>query len=132
MNNDTSSPLSKDEEIFSGFQSQYFSFFGKDSKINGNLTLSGTTFISSEIEGDITMNKNSKLIIESLGVITGNINCNNLDIYGTFTGKIISTGHVTIYPSGKLFGEIKAPHIIVRPGAILNGKSDINGPEKIC
>ncbi len=99
---------------------QDFTFFGKGSEINGKLNLKGTTRLSSMIEGEITMIDSSDLTIETEGQFLGTINCHNIEIYGRFSGKINSTGKVTIYPSAFVKGELIARSLNVGPGASVN------------
>ncbi|MEC8624278.1 MAG: polymer-forming cytoskeletal protein [Bdellovibrionota bacterium] len=99
---------------------QDFSFFGRGSKLNGRFHLSGSTHVSSLIEGEIIMENNADLIIEKNGAITGEVTCNNIEIYGNYEGTIRASGKVTLYPSAEVKGRVEAMELRIYPGAVLN------------
>ena len=99
---------------------QDFSFFGGGSRLNGCFHLSGSTHVSSHIEGEIIMENNADLIIEKNGAVTGEVSCNNIEIYGTFEGIIKASGKVTLYPSAEVKGRVEATELRIYPGAVLN------------
>ena len=99
---------------------QDFSFFGRGSRLNGLFHLSGSTHVSSLIEGEIIMENNADLIIEKNGAVTGEVTCNNIEIYGNFEGMIKASGKVTLYPSAKVKGRVEATELRIYPGAVLN------------
>ncbi len=99
---------------------QDFSFFGRGSRLNGRFHLSGSTHVSSLIEGEIIMENNADLIIEKNGAVTGEVTCNNIEIYGNFEGMIKASGKVTLYPSAKVKGRVEATELRIYPGAVLN------------
>ena len=99
---------------------QDFSFLGTGSKMSGIFHLQGVTHISSSIDGEIFMENQADLCIETNGQFAGNITCHNLEIYGNFKGTIKASGKVTVYPPANLIGVVKAKDLVVYPGATIN------------
>ena len=102
---------------------QNFSFFGKNSKLNGTFHLKGQTFVACSIEGDVYLDDDSELIIEQTGSIKGQLHVHNLKIYGKVEGTIRSSGKVILYPGSSVDGEITAENLVVQPGATANFKA---------
>ena len=101
-------------------QEQDFSFFGKGSRLKGSFNLSGSTHISSFIEGEIVMENEADLLIEKNGTIKGKVWFHNIEIYGAYEGVVKASGKVTLFPSAHVKGRIEAKELRIYPGAILN------------
>ncbi|MBK22385.1 MAG: hypothetical protein CME70_00145 [Halobacteriovorax sp.] len=102
---------------------QNFSFFGKNSKLNGTFHLKGQTFIACSIEGDVYLDDDSDLTIEKTGSIKGQLHVHDLKIYGHIEGVIRSSGKVILYPGASVNGEITAENLVIQPGATANFKA---------
>ena len=89
-------------------------------KLKGRFHLSGSTHVSSLIEGEIIMENNADLIIEKNGAVKGEVTCHNIEVYGVFEGMIRASGKVTLYPSAEVKGRVEAMELRIYPGAILN------------
>jgi cytoskeletal protein CcmA (bactofilin family) len=105
---------------FINLKNQVFSFLGKDSSIKGTFHLKGVTHIASQLEGELFMDNDSDLCIESSGSFEGSVECHNIEIYGSFTGELKASGKVTVYPPARLEGKINAGKLEIHPGATLN------------
>lgn len=99
---------------------QEFGHIGKNSQITGSLNFYGATYCSGKIHGEVKMLSDAPLIIERDGMIDGDIDCFDLEVYGTILGKIESKGNVTIYSCAKITGDIKATNLIIKAGAEVN------------
>ncbi|OIQ17047.1 MAG: hypothetical protein BM556_12590 [Bacteriovorax sp. MedPE-SWde] len=99
---------------------QSFCFFGKNTKINGDLFLEGPSHISSTIEGSITVKENHKLSIEPTGLVKGRLNAYDIDVYGKVDGEIVCHGTLRIFPSATVSGKITAKGLVIQPGASVN------------
>ncbi len=97
-----------------------YSFLGRECKHKGEFEFSGIVNISSNIEGDITVKNNGRMTIDYLGEVVGQINCFDLEIYGSFNGTIESKGNVTIQPSGRVKGSIRSKNLTIYPGATVD------------
>ncbi|MBL6991655.1 MAG: polymer-forming cytoskeletal protein [Bacteriovoracaceae bacterium] len=99
---------------------QEFTYFGKDCRLNGIFHLTGKSFISGKVEGQLYIENDADLYIETTGTFEGMINCHNIEIYGHFHGDLNATGRITIYPSAHLKGKIRGQQITIHPGANVN------------
>ena len=99
---------------------QDFCFIGKKSKIIGDLVLNGPTHIGGEVEGNISIADDSKLIIEPTAVIQGTIKGSTVEIYGVVHGDISARENLKVFPSATINGKLTAKSLKVLPGAKLN------------
>lgn len=97
-----------------------FTHIGKEADLKGELIFKNATRIAGNITGNIIMENNSKLTLEIGSRTVGNINGQDIEIYGTLEGEIIATGNVVIFPTGVVEGKIIAKGLEVYPGANLN------------
>jgi len=106
-----------------------YSHIGKETKITGDITFSGDTHVNAHIEGTIHHTSGHHLTLEYHSLINGSIHGHNVTIMGQFTGDIICTGKVVIYPTAKVQGSIQCEQLVVQPGAHLEIKGQtINTP----
>lgn len=99
---------------------QSFTFIGSGSNLSGNFAFRGNTNIAGNLDGEIEMIDNAKLIINFLGTMRGKIKGHHIEIHGNFEGNIEATGHVKALPTAKIDGNIKAKDLIIYPGAKIN------------
>ena len=71
------------------------------------------------------INATSNVIVKAGTVVTGNINCKNLTVYGTVEGDILAKGGVVLKNSAVVNGNIEAARIGIESGAKLKGKVNI-------
>jgi len=108
-----------------------FTYIGEQAKLEGEFIFESTTKVGGKILGEITVgaDNGATLIIDRQGVIDGNVVCADVEIYGTFRGKLFSKGVVTVFPSGHVSGEIKANHFSIHSGATINIDGITTGDE---
>lgn len=102
---------------------QTFTTIGKSTVLKGNFNFVGTTHLLGTLEGTVTMEGSAKIILEIGSMTDGILQCNDVEIYGEFTGEIKSSGIVTLYPTAVVNGKIIARSMEILPGAVVN----ING-----
>jgi cytoskeletal protein CcmA (bactofilin family) len=86
----------------------------------GNLTLpEGLTRIDGEVIGNIK--GNGGLIIGENGSVKGDLNVENVVVYGKVHGNIRARS-LEIRASGRVEGDIQVQELVVEKGAIFNGK----------
>ena len=89
--------------------------------INEKIT-AGLVLLGSEVKS-LRINTGSirgSYIIEKNGAVTGEVTCNNIEVYGNFEGIIKASGKVTLYPSAEVKGRVEAMELRIYPGAVLN------------
>ena len=95
-------------------------FFGKDTQFEGVLKFEGTLRIDGLFKGAIEAG--GTLIVGADGNVQSDVSVSDIVIYGEVRGNIVADKKIEIDSSGKVFGDIQAPSIVIRDGAILDGK----------
>ena len=98
---------------------QISNYLGKDVVIEGKLTFKGTFNLDCNFKGDISAP--GTLIVGEKGKIDSNIHVTSIICKGEILGNIIAEERVEILSSGKVYGDIWAPVVIVKKGAIFEG-----------
>ena len=94
------------------------SYLGEDSVLEGRLTFKGTFNLDCNFKGDISAP--GTLIVGENGKIDSNIHVTSIISEGEIHGNIIAEERVEIL-SGKVYGDIWAPVVVVKKGAIFEG-----------
>ena len=95
------------------------SCLGKDTALEGKLTFKGTFNLDCNFKGDISAP--GTLIVGEKGKIDSNIHVTSIICKGEILGNIIAEERVEILSSGKVYGDIWAPVVVVKKGAIFEG-----------
>ncbi|MBN2567885.1 MAG: polymer-forming cytoskeletal protein [Deltaproteobacteria bacterium] len=88
--------------------------FEGDLKFQGNLRIDGC--FKGKVEGG------GALIVGVDADLHSNISVFEIVVYGEIRGNIRADSKIDIDSSGKVFGDIQAPDIVIRDGAVLEGK----------
>lgn len=104
---------SSQEGDWSAFIERGANFEG-DLKFQGNLRIDG--FFKGKIEGG------GALIVGVDADLHSDISVCEVIVYGEIRGNISADSKIDIDSSGRVFGDIQAPIIVIRGGAILEGK----------
>lgn len=97
---------------------------GKTVKIKGSVVARENMTVEGRINGDIDINK--IIIIEKGGIVNADIKANAVRIKGRFKGKIEAFDRIEILNNGICEGDITTDKLVVKEGAILLGKININ------
>ena len=99
-------------------------YFGKGSKFSGKLSFEGIVRVDGKVEGEIQ--SNDKLIIGDSAEIQANITVRDVAISGVVRGDIIAEGRIELNRSGKLYGNIRTPSLVIHEGAYFEGQCTMN------
>ncbi|MDA8791975.1 polymer-forming cytoskeletal protein [Bacteriovoracaceae bacterium] len=102
------------------FHNLNYNLISFSSLIEGTLHLNGETILNANIKGTVMMKDSSKLTIERGAVITGNVYCHDVQIFGRIDGEVNSIGVVTVHSSAVINGKIQAKKLAIFPGSIVN------------
>lgn len=97
-------------------------------KVSGNLEAKGGFRIDGCIEGNIKTP--GKVVIGKEGVVNGELECENADIEGKFTGKLNITGTLSLRSTALIEGEATVSKLAVEPGATFNATCVMRGGVK--
>ncbi len=92
--------------------------------LTGNLVTDDDIRIDGVIEGNIV--SKGKIIVGGNGVVSGDIECHNLDLMGKITGNVQCTEIVILRSSSHMMGDIKTQTIEIEPGARFSGLCKMN------
>ena len=101
-------------------QQQSLSLLGKNSQFEGVFRFNGPARISGQLNGELVMEGEYGLIIETGGFFEGNIQCHEVEIHGRFKGTLDSHQKVVIFPLADVSGHIRTKNLIIHPGALVN------------
>src|SRR5881409_1297647 len=78
-----------------------------------------------------TPTNNSKNILNSDVELKGNINVNTVVVRGKINGNVIAREKIDIKAKTEMFGDIRAPKLVIEEGVTFVGKSEVN-PNKVA
>lgn len=95
-------------------------FLDKGSTFRGELDFEDTLRIDGRFNGKIS--SKNELIVGETAHIEGEVRVGRLAISGTVEGTIVADHKVEIHRTGKVFGSIDTPTLVVEEGAIVEGE----------
>jgi Integral membrane protein CcmA involved in cell shape determination len=99
-----------------------------DVELKGTLKFSGELTFDGKLEGDI--NSDGNLNLGDNAVVKGNINVGTVVVRGKINGNVAAKEKIDIKAKTELFGDIRAPKLVIEEGVTFVGKSEIN-PNKV-
>ena len=101
---------------------------GPQSVLEGNLVFEGTLFLNGHVKGSIESRKGTVVVGEG-AVIHADVFVRTATINGEIKGTVRATERVELHPPGRLYGELNAPVVQIKAGAIFEGKCTIKPKE---
>lgn len=99
----------------------YDVLIGKNTVINGNISVQGCTRIDGYIEGTLAVD--NTLHVGEAGVIKAPIYAQNAVIAGTVFGNIVCKGRLQLTDTAKVTGNLKCSSLVIPDGAYFRGTS---------
>ena len=100
-------------------QNRILAFLGQGTRFDGKLHYDGTVRLDGEFHGEIV--SGGHLIVGESAVIQADIKIGTILINGEVRGSIQATQVIEITSGGRVIGNIRAPSILIRAGAIIQG-----------
>ena len=100
-----------------------------DVELKGTLKFAGELTFDGKLDGEI--NSDSALNLGDNAVIKGNINVNSVVVRGKINGNVTAKDKIDIKSKTELFGDIRAPKLIIEEGVTFVGKTEVN-PNKVA
>jgi cytoskeletal protein CcmA (bactofilin family) len=97
------------------------SFLGEDVEIIGEVRFSEIMRVDSHISGTIVSDSGNLIIMEK-GIIKATIQAGVVEVGGTVEGTITAKTSVKIHSTGRVYGDIYTPALIIDHGAVFDGK----------
>jgi cytoskeletal protein CcmA (bactofilin family) len=99
-----------------------------DVELKGTLKFSGEMTFDGKLDGDIQ--SEGSLQLGDNAVVKGNLNVNNVIARGKINGNVIAREKIEIKSKTELFGDIRAPKLVIEEGVTFVGKCEVN-PNKV-
>jgi cytoskeletal protein CcmA (bactofilin family) len=99
-----------------------------NTKVVGDVVSEGPFRIDGTIEGNLKTP--GKVVVGRTGLIKGTLEGTNADFEGTFSGKLILSGTLTLKDSAIIEGEVIIGKLAVEPGATFNATCSMKGAVK--
>ena len=99
-----------------------------DVELKGILKFSGELTFDGKLEGDI--NSDGSLLLGDNAVVKGNIDVGSVVVRGKVNGNVVAKEKIDIKARTELFGDIRAPKLVIEEGVTFVGKTEVN-PNKV-
>lgn len=97
------------------------SLIGQDAEIVGEIKFSEIMRIDANISGTVSSDNGSLLVMEH-GLIRASVTAGTVEVGGTIEGTITAKNSVKIQATGRVYGDIFTPALIIEHGAVFDGK----------
>ena len=101
------------------------SFLGEGTAITGEVKFTEIMRVDSEVNGTITSENGSLLVMEK-GRVKATVQAGTIEVSGIIEGTVTARNGVKIHPTGKVYGDIYTPSLIIENGAVFDGKCHMN------
>jgi len=95
-----------------------------DVELNGTLKFAGDLTFDGKLDGEI--NSDGVLNLGDNAVIRGNLNVTSVVVRGKVNGNITAREKIEVKAKAELFGDIRAPKLVIEEGVTFVGKSEVN------
>ena len=95
-------------------------FFGKNLKINGNISGEGNMIILGSFEGEF--NLKGQLKVAQGAKVKGNFNATSIAVNGNVEGNLTATEKIHMDNTAKINGRIVTPKVSILDGAVFDGE----------
>lgn len=92
----------------------------KGVEICGDVTFAERLHVDGKIIGKLSSEK-GVLVIGETGQIEAEVNVGTCLIHGQLNGDLIARERVEIYRTGRVYGDVATPVLLVEEGAVFNG-----------
>lgn len=99
---------------------------GKGLVFRGELTGEGDLQVQGQLEGKI--NVTGTVVILEGASIQADVSASEIVVGGVVRGNLSASGRVEVLSTGHLVGDVRGRVLVVREGAALNGKINVEAP----
>jgi len=101
---------------------------GKSITIKGDISGNEDVLVEGKVEGKVELPEH-QLTIGTNGICEATVNAKTVIVVGRVAGDVTGIEHVEIQASGVVDGNVKAPRLVVKEGAVLNGSISMTKKE---
>ncbi len=118
--------FAKSDERTSQDSDEISAFLGKETSFEGKMSFEGVFRLDGKFEGEIF--ESGTLIVGETATVKGKIGVNSIVISGLVEGELYAKERVEIDPSGKFYGNLLVPTLVIKEGGILEGQCRMEEP----
>ena len=96
---------------------------GKGTCFDGDLNFKDSLKINGTFIGNIAAT--GLLVVGEGAMVNANVSAHSVIIYGTIKGNVSAIEKVEMFPTGRVYGDIKAKKIKISDGVIFNGRCEM-------
>lgn len=108
---------------------QIQSFLGPQTSVEGKLVVHRTVRIDGHFKGDIA-SRGCMMTVGEKAVIDADVSVRTVTVMGEIRGNIHATERIHLCPTARVFGDLRAPELIIEVGVVLDGHCTIK-PEDV-
>lgn len=98
---------------------------GTNVKIKGSIKNTGSIQVNGIVEGEL---KSDQMVtIGETAAVNGPVNAKSVEISGSVKGIVNASEKIEVNPKGQINGDLITKILIIKQGAIFNGKSQMSG-----
>ena len=105
-------------------------FLGPKTKVEGKLAVHGMVRIYGRFEGEIA-SRGCMMTVGETAFINADISVRVATIMGEIRGNVHATERIHLCPTARVFGDLRAPELLIEVGVILDGHCTIK-PEDVA
>lgn len=94
-------------------------FLGRETSFEGKMTFQGVFRLEGKFEGEIF--ESGTLIVGESAAVKGKIDAHTVIISGLVEGDLYAKARVEIHSSGKFYGNLLTPSLIINEGGVFEG-----------
>jgi cytoskeletal protein CcmA (bactofilin family) len=102
------------------------SSIGRGTVVRGNIRGDGDLDIHGRVEGSVVLT--GDLLISETGIVRSDVTGRRVTVRGAVLGNISATEALVLEAGARVVGDIGAPQVGIRPGALLRGNVSTEGP----
>jgi cytoskeletal protein CcmA (bactofilin family) len=101
-------------------------FLGPETTLEGRLSFEGTVRLDGRFKGTIE-SKDGVMIVGEKAVIQADIMVHTATVSGEVRGNIRASSRIELHPPARVFGELKAPAVVIDAGVVFHGNCSMEG-----
>ncbi len=115
------------KENSSGPDQASTSVIDKGCELEGRFTFAGKLILNGKLQG--TINSPGTLLVGETGQVQAEVQVGTVIVSGEIKGNIIARDRVEILSTGRVFGDIVTPVLVLEEGVVFDGHCKMRGEE---
>jgi cytoskeletal protein CcmA (bactofilin family) len=116
--------FTKSDTRSSGGADEISAFLGKETAFEGKMTFQGVFRLDGKFDGEIF--DSGTLVVGETATIKGKISVQTIVILGKIEGDVSASSRTEIQSTGKLYGNLSTPTLIVNEGGVFDGHCNMD------